>query len=166
MMKRNLIVSGLLLVGLVFVLALGSVFPAASTAQAQIGTATAEPATVQVAIDPNLGPILVDGKGMTLYLFQADTPGVSNCTGPCAAAWPPLTLTGGAMPTGSMNVTGKLGVITRADGSVQVTVNNLPLYYFIQDKAPGDVKGQGINAFGGLWYAVKPDGTPNTGMNK
>jgi predicted lipoprotein with Yx(FWY)xxD motif len=165
-MKRNLIVSGLLLAGLVFVLALGAVFPAASAAQAQMGTATAAPVTIQVATDPKLGPILVDGKGMTLYLFMADTPGISNCSDACAAAWPPLTVASGAMPTGSMEVSGKLGTITRADGSVQVTVNNLPLYFFIQDKVPGDVTGQGINAFGGLWYAVKPDGTPNTGMNK
>lgn len=163
MKNRNILTSGLILLGLILVLALVSALPASAPAQAQMATTTATPVTVQVATDPTLGPILVDGKGLTLYLFQADTPGVSNCAGPCAAAWPPLTLASGAQPTGSMDVTGKLGLLTRADGAVQVTINNLPLYYFIQDKAPGDVKGQGINAFGGLWYTAKPDGTPNTG---
>ena len=92
-------------------------------------------------------------------MFLADKPGVSNCTGACQAAWPPFTVPMGRAPTGTPEVTGKLGTITRPDGTDQVTINDQPLYFFIQDMKPGDVKGNGVNAFGAEWYAVKPDGT-------
>jgi predicted lipoprotein with Yx(FWY)xxD motif len=103
------------------------------------------------------GTYLTDGDGKTLYLFAPDTGGKSVCNGPCAQAWPPLmgTATAGTGVTGSM-----LGTTTRDDGSIQVTYNNHPLYYFIKDKAPGDTVGQGVNAFGGLWWLVAPGGTP------
>jgi predicted lipoprotein with Yx(FWY)xxD motif len=150
------------LAALILILALAGLSVAAVSAQGIGAAATPTPATVQVAMSPTLGPILVAENGMTLYLFQIDKAGVSNCTAACLMAWPAQTLTGG-MPTAGMGVTGELGTLTRPDnGAVQVTVNDLPLYYFVGDKQPGDVKGQGINAFGGLWYTVKPDGTPNT----
>jgi predicted lipoprotein with Yx(FWY)xxD motif len=148
---------------LILILLLAGLSVAAVSAQGIGMAATPVPATVQVAMNPTLGPILVDEKGMTLYLFQIDKAGVSNCTGACLTAWPALTLTGGATPTAGMGVTGALGTLTRPDnGAVQVTVNKLPLYFFIKDKLPGDALGQGVNAFGGLWYTVKPDGTPNS----
>ena len=158
MRNKKRIMSKLLWISMILIFGLAA-FPIAASAQMP----TQASADVQVANDPKLGPILVDGSGRTLYLFMADKPGMSSCSGACLAAWPAFSLPSGKSPTGSPAVTGKLGTITRPEGTVQVTVNNLPLYYFIKDMKPGDVTGQGINAFGGLWWAVKPDGTPNTG---
>jgi predicted lipoprotein with Yx(FWY)xxD motif len=87
---------------------------------------------------------LVDSRGFTLYIFANDTAGsgTSACTGGCATAWPPLTVTGGA--TAGEGVAGELGSITRDDGSTQVTYNGLPLYFFASDTAPGDTNGAAI----------------------
>ena len=106
-----------------------------------------------VATNPTLGKILVNGQGMTLYTFGADTPGTSNCSGACLQNWPALTITSGNPVAGS-GVTGTLGVITRADGTKQVTLNGMPLYTFFKDSKAGDANGQGITAFGGLWSVV------------
>jgi predicted lipoprotein with Yx(FWY)xxD motif len=108
-------------------------------------------ATVMVKNDPKLGDYLVDAKGMTLYMFTKDTPGVSNCSGGCLTAWPPLVATGDLLS--GPGVTGKLGFITRADGAKQVTYNDMPLYYWASDVKPGDVTGQGV---GGVWFVVPP----------
>jgi predicted lipoprotein with Yx(FWY)xxD motif len=115
--------------------------------------ATAEGAsTVQVKQDPKLGAYFVDAKGMTLYLFKKDSPNTTVCYGGCAQAWPPFTASGAlTLPDG---VPGTLGTITRTDGTSQVTYNGTPLYYFAQDKAPGDVKGQGL---GGVWFVMAPN---------
>lgn len=78
---------------------------------------------------------------MTLYSFDADTQGVSNCNGTCATVWPPLTVPAGVTPTGGAGVTGQLATIMRGDGSTQVTYKGLPLYFFHNDTKPGDTKG-------------------------
>ena len=90
---------------------------------------------------------------MTVYIFTKDVKdsGKSACSGDCLATWPALTVAAGATPTGGTGVTGKLGTITRDDGTLQVTYNGLPLYYFKNDKAPGDANG----IYTG-WEAVKP----------
>jgi len=127
---------------------------AASPSPSQAGTGT----TIAVATNAKLGkPILVDGKGMTLYLFVADTGTSSTCYSSCATIWPPV-LTDGAPQAGSGADKSLLGTTTRTDGKVEVTYAGHPLYYFIQDKAPGDDKGQGINGFGGLWWVMSPAG--------
>ena len=72
---------------------------------------------VETSDNPTLGTILVNGQGMTLYTFKKDTGGVSSCNGGCASLWPPLTVAKGATPTAAQGITGKLGVITRSDGS-------------------------------------------------
>jgi predicted lipoprotein with Yx(FWY)xxD motif len=100
-----------------------------------------------------LGTVLVDGKGMTLYMFEKDKDGKSSCDGACAAAWPPLTTSGKAAP-GSGVKASLLGTTQRADGSTQVTYNNWPLYYFVKDAAPGDTAGQDVDAFGAEWYVL------------
>jgi predicted lipoprotein with Yx(FWY)xxD motif len=110
-------------------------------------------ATIQLSKDAKLGDILVDSKGMTLYRFEKDQANVSNCSGGCAAAWPPLVVAAGQSPTAGDGVTGKLDVITRQDGSRQVTYNGLPLYYFASDSKPGDTNGQDV---GDVWYVVHP----------
>lgn len=106
---------------------------------------------VKVSSKDGLGRFLVDGKGMTLYLYTKDSPGVSVCKDGCLEAWPPLLTNGD--PQAGEGVTGKLGTITRDDGTVQVTYEDLPLYYYASDTKTGDTTGQGV---GGVWYVVEP----------
>ena len=118
-------------------------------------TATTSPAagsttgsfTVQASNNATLGKtILVNAQGTTLYRYDRDSAGTSNCTGSCATAWPPLAATVGTLTAGS-GVTGTLATISRADGSKQVTYNGMPLYTFQQDAKPGDATGDGVNSF-------------------
>jgi predicted lipoprotein with Yx(FWY)xxD motif len=122
--------------------------------------ATASAAGMVATVDlhnSSLGSILVDSQGKTLYLFEADKNGKSTCSGPCATAWPPL-LSSGA-PQAAMGASASLlGTTARGDGGSQVTYAGHPLYYFVGDKAAGDVTGQGINQFGAKWYVVGKDG--------
>jgi len=96
----------------------------------------------------------VDSAGKTLYTFDGQTTDPLKCTTACLSAWPPLLSTQApAVPSG---VNGKLGLVTRSDINVQqVTFNDMPLYYFVQDQAPGDTKGQGVKGFNGNWMVVK-----------
>lgn len=98
------------------------------------------------------GMVLADGKGLTLYYFTRDKrdSGTSVCTGGCASAWPPLT-TPVKAPAG-VRLPGPLGMITRAGGVKQVTVNGFPVYYYAEDKTPGQVTGNGA---GGTWHVIK-----------
>jgi predicted lipoprotein with Yx(FWY)xxD motif len=105
------------------------------------------------------GTALVDGAGRALYLFEADTGTMSTCTGACAQVWPPLLASGGMPGTSGAAQAGLMGTTARGDGTRQVTYNGHPLYYFAGDTAPGDVKGQGIDNFGGSWYVVSPVGS-------
>lgn len=123
-------------------------------------TSAAQGPVIMVSDTANLGSILTDAKGMTLYVFTRDTAGVSNCYGTLAASWPPLLVTNGATPTAASGFKGTLGTIQRKDGSTQVTVNNMPVYYFAKDKNSGDTTGQGI---GKVWYVIDASGTM---MNK
>jgi predicted lipoprotein with Yx(FWY)xxD motif len=107
--------------------------------------------TVQVRNVGSFGNILTSADGKTLYMFDRDTPGTSNCTGTCATTWPPLMLASGN-PTAPSGFTGTLGVINRSDSGRQVTYNNQPLYNFSGDSAAGDTKGDGV---GGIWHVVK-----------
>lgn len=107
--------------------------------------------TVSVRSDPDLGDILVDARGMTLYLFTKDETGVSHCYDDCATAWPPLL--SDAAPTGPDAVADGLDTITRDDGGQQVTYNGQPLYYWFKDAQPGDTTGQNV---GGVWFIVNP----------
>lgn len=107
----------------------------------------------------DLGEIVVDGQGMTVYMFTNDTQGAttSACADQCAAAWPAVHA---ASATPSVEgVTGDVGTITGIDGEPQATLNGWPLYLYAQDQAPGDVTGQGV---GGVWYAISPGGEPIT----
>lgn len=103
---------------------------------------------------PNLGTVVIDGQGFTLYRFDKDTanPPKSNCDGDCAAAWPPVASKGVGAATG---ITGQLGEVVRSDGTRQLTLAGWPLYRYAKDTAPGETKGDGV---GGTWHAVAPDG--------
>jgi predicted lipoprotein with Yx(FWY)xxD motif len=116
---------------------------------------------IAVATNAKLGQILVDESGMTVYLFVADTGTASTCYTACATIWPPV-LTTGAPQAGTGVTASLLGTTTRTDGKVEVTYAGHPLYYFIQDKAAGDAKGQAINGFGGLWWVLSPAGAAIT----
>jgi predicted lipoprotein with Yx(FWY)xxD motif len=118
--------------------------------------------TVDVAHNGNLGDILVDSQGRTLYLFQKDSGTTSACFGECAQNWPPLRAAG--KPTvGKGADAAKLGTTKRSDGKPEVTYNGHPLYLFANDKQAGDANGQGIQAFGGGWYALSPSGDQVSG---
>lgn len=110
-------------------------------------------ATVMTA-SSDLGTILVDGKGMTLYLFTKDTQGSgkSTCEGECLAAWPPLL---GDPQAGEATDQALLGTITRSDGTTQASYNGWPLYYWVKDSAPGDTTGQGVNK---VWWVLDANG--------
>ena len=118
------------------------------------GTASA---SVQVSDHPELGQILVDGEGTTLYMFDTDErgAGASACTGGCLDAWPPLTTDG--TPESGESVTAELTTFERGDGSTQVAAGGWPLYYWQGDSSPGDATGQGVND---VWWVLRPDGTP------
>jgi len=120
-----------------------------------------QPTTVSVGGNEELGDFLVGPDGMTLYLFTNDEPGVSNCYDQCAVRWPPLLVPAGFEPTAGEGVTGTLGVTERTDGTLQVTYNDMPLYYWINDVAPGDATGQNV---GEVWFVVPPEGEMSTGM--
>jgi predicted lipoprotein with Yx(FWY)xxD motif len=123
-------------------------------------TSNGRPATIGIA-NTGLGSILVDAKGRTLYLFQKDVGTKSACTGACATDWPPLraaekpTLGSGANPS-------LAGTTPRSDGTPQVIYNRHPLYLFSGDQKSGDTNGQGVNAFGGLWYVLSSSGNQIT----
>lgn len=109
------------------------------------------------AAKTSLGTILVDGKGMTVYMFAADKDGKSACTGSCAVYWPPVPAPA-TLPSSLDGVTARLGSITRDDGSKQLTVAGMPVYTYAGDKAPGTTSGQGTNLSGGLWWVLSPSG--------
>jgi predicted lipoprotein with Yx(FWY)xxD motif len=125
-------------------------------------TSAGKSATIGVA-DESLGKILVDSQGRTLYLFKKDTGTASTCTGECAVDWPPL-LENGTPATGTGANASLLGTTTRPDGKRQITYNGHPLYRYEQDTKAGDTNGEGLSAFGGLWYAVSPSGNQVTGQ--
>lgn len=119
-----------------------------------IGAPAAGGAAIQVA-STRLGNVLVDGAGLTLYMFTADADGISACYGDCATSWPPLIAD--STPSLGAGLDGDaFGLITRDDGEAQVTFHGMPLYLFAGDSAPGDVNGQGV---GGKWYVLGSDGT-------
>ncbi|WP_405866170.1 SCO0930 family lipoprotein [Streptomyces sp. NBC_01515] len=122
--------------------------------------AAAEPAgQLTVANNPDLGKVLSDGAGLTLYRFDADTanPPKSNCDGDCATAWPPVPADDATAGAGIDKAL--LGEVTRTDGTKQLTVGGWPAYRYAKDVNAGDVNGQGVGA---KWYALAPDGKKAT----
>jgi predicted lipoprotein with Yx(FWY)xxD motif len=106
--------------------------------------------------DPTLGTYLTGQNGMTLYVTTSDTPDASACTDTCATTWPPLTVATGATITGPSDATGAFATITRSDGTIQVTYNHMPLYYYSGDSAAGGTTGQGLN---GTWFVAPVSGS-------
>ncbi len=104
-----------------------------------------------------LGSYLVDAKGRTLYLFEADKTSSSTCYGACANLWPPLT-TSGTVKAGSSVMASALGTTHRKDGATEVTYHGHPLYLYAGDSQPGQTTGQALNQFGAKWYVVSRSG--------
>jgi predicted lipoprotein with Yx(FWY)xxD motif len=104
-----------------------------------------------------LGMVLVDSKGMTLYDFQKDQGEESSCYGACAKAWPPLLTEGEPQPSNGADAS-MLATTERKDGTTQVTYAGHPLYGFEGDKAPGEANGNNVDAFGAEWYALDASG--------
>lgn len=150
----------LLTLGLAGCSTAGSATPSPSpspAAQGDAPTTTGSSPSVDVTVAAtSLGTVVVDGKGMTAYYFDADVKGSgkSTCTGACAAAWPAIEAAT-AKPKVS-GVTGTVSTIKGVDGGRQITIDGRPIYTFIGDEKAGDVTGQGDK---GVWYVVNPDGT-------
>jgi predicted lipoprotein with Yx(FWY)xxD motif len=104
-----------------------------------------------------LNPVLVNGAGLTLYRFDNDTakPSKSNCNADCAVKWPPVLVTPGSKVFIAGIKKSAIGIVKRADGTLQITVGGWPAYRFAQDKKPGDTLGQGV---GGTWFGLTPNG--------
>jgi len=115
------------------------------------------------AVNEGLGKILVNSQGRTLYLFQKDSGTTSECTGACAANWPPLRANSPPRIGGGANAS-LVATTMRSDGSRQITYNNHPLYTFVKDTKAGDTNGEGLTAFGGTWYAISPAGNQVVGQ--
>jgi len=98
--------------------------------------------------------VLTNARGFTLYSFAPDTPTKSKCNGTCAQNWPPVK-----GPATAPGVKGTFGTIKRSNGSAQATFDGHPLYTFVGDTAPGQAKGNGLNAAGGLWHEVTTSGS-------
>jgi len=130
--------------------------PETTTTTAAATPTTAEPSAgmALVIAETNLGTIVVDEAGRTLYMFVPDDQSESVCYDQCATTWPPFT---DEASTGDGVDASLLGTSPRTDGSSQVTYNGWPLYYFAGDGAAGDTNGQGLND---VWYVISPAGEP------
>ncbi|MFD7319638.1 SCO0930 family lipoprotein [Streptomyces sp. NPDC059875] len=120
------------------------------------GGGAAEPAgQLAVADTKQLGKVVTDSEGFTLYRFDKDSssPPTATCEGDCAKVWPVVSASGAKPPAGVDP--SLLGEVTRTDGSKQLTLDGWPMYRYAKDTKPGDLNGQGV---GGTWFAAAPDG--------
>ncbi len=107
---------------------------------------------VQLMANATLGQVLTDSSGRTLYFYTKDTTGISVCTGGCKDIWPPFYVS--SLRAAAGLDAADFGTITRPDGAKQTTYKGWPLYYYKNDAAPGDAKGENV---GTVWYVSKPD---------
>jgi predicted lipoprotein with Yx(FWY)xxD motif len=121
-------------------------------------------APISTLVNPEEGEYLVDGRGMSLYMFKADTPGIggspptSACNdGPCIGTWPPLLSETAPTSDDKVDAT-MLGTMLRDDGTKQVTYDGWPLYGYYEDARAGDILGDDIESFGEDWYLIGPHG--------
>jgi predicted lipoprotein with Yx(FWY)xxD motif len=123
----------------------GGTTPTASSSTSLIKTATA-------TVNGTSETILTNSQGLTLYYRTSDVPPSTVCSGGCAGAWPPLVVSGSGAPTSAASLSGKLTVVTDANGK-QVEYNGHPLYTYSGDTGPGQTTGEG---FGGVWHVCTP----------
>jgi predicted lipoprotein with Yx(FWY)xxD motif len=163
MSKRFWAIAALAALGMVALVAAGCGSSDSSSTSTTVASSTAATssggaASLEVADNPDLGQILTDGDGNTVYLFEKDQNGKSSCSGSCAAAWPPVTTTGNAQAGDGVD-SSLISTTKRDDGSEQVTYDGHPLYLYEGDTSPGDTTGNGLDQFGAEWYALTPDGS-------
>jgi predicted lipoprotein with Yx(FWY)xxD motif len=136
----------------------------ASTGSAPAAGSSASASATGTVITTHPGSaatFLTDGSGRTVYLWAKDGMNMSDCSGACAAAWPPVPATGKLTATGGAKAS-DLGTITRSGGIKQVTYDGHPLYYFVGDSGPDQTAGQGSDNFGAKWWLVAPSGAKIT----
>ena len=122
-------------------------------------TKKVQPAGSSISLmQTSVGRALADANGRTLYLFASDKPGVSTLSAAGRAVWPPFTATTRPRATGGAAA----GLIGTVPATGQVTYKGHPLYYFVGDKSPGQVHGQGLNEFGARWYVLSSSGSAVT----
>jgi predicted lipoprotein with Yx(FWY)xxD motif len=114
---------------------------------------------VDVRTVPGYGEVLVTDQGKALYLFSADAPMSSNCTGYCVQSWPPLVAKGGARAGDGVDAK-LLSTAQRSGGDLQVFYAKHALYTYIHDTKPGMTTGEGVKTYGGTWWLVSPSGHP------
>ncbi|HEU5354530.1 MAG TPA: hypothetical protein VFU65_08705 [Actinocrinis sp.] len=164
---QALIISAAVPVGAVVLAACGgaAATTAAAPAAAPSGgsaTAAAPPASsasIKTASVGQLGTVVVNSQGMTLYRFDADSnnPPASHCDSSCTKYWPPV-LAGSGTPAVQGVSASLLGTVTRSDGTKQITLGGWPLYMYVGDHAAGDANGQGLDASGAKWWALTATG--------
>lgn len=115
-----------------------------------------ETGSVVTGGNTDLGEVLVDGEGMTLYMFENDDQGDPTCYDDCEENWPPLLSQAQPLAVGQAD-NDLIGTVERDDGSMQVTYNDWPLYYWQGDENPGDTEGQGQ---GDVWWVIDIEGEP------
>jgi predicted lipoprotein with Yx(FWY)xxD motif len=135
---------------------------AAATASPAMATEASDPTAWQAASTLTVrssayGRILFDSRGRALYAFTRDPRGRTVCNGACAAAWPPYVLRGRLQAGGPVKRS-LLGTTRRTDGTRQVTYAGRPLYYYVNDRRPGEVRCQNVSGFGGLWLVMRANG--------
>ena len=113
-----------------------------------VGTVTSFAAEPAMVAENGGAKIYTDAKGMTLYTFDKDTAGVTNCYDKCATNWPPFAADASAKAEGEWTL------VERKDGSKMWAYEDKPLYTYVKDKKAGDVTGDGA---GGVWHVAKPD---------
>lgn len=130
-----------------------STAPASKSASSSAGATT-----VSASESPELGMVLVDSEGFTVYSFAKDKGATSSCYGACAEAWPAV-IASGKPAAGEGAMSSQLGTTKRKDGTLQVTYAGHPLYTFVEDHKPGEANGNGSTAFGGEWNALEESGS-------
>jgi predicted lipoprotein with Yx(FWY)xxD motif len=130
-----------------------------STSTSTTSSSGASGASVSTRTISGLGPVLVNAKGLTLYIFEPDKHAKVTCLATCAQLWPPDKLSGAAKATGSGEVEASLlGSASDPEGGSVITYDGWPLYAYVSDAEPGQVNGQGLETNGGLWYVIAPSG--------
>ncbi len=130
----------------------GAGAPAADMTEAPAAAAGGD--AVVTTAETDLGEVLVDADGLTLYGFTDDSGGTSSCSGDCAATWPPVIVEEGFAVGGGLDE-GTFATTEREDGTLQLVAGDWPLYRYAADAAPGDVNGQAV---GGVWFVVDAAG--------
>ena len=143
-------------VGAVVAAGLSACSGSSSGATGAVGSAASTTRAVLAPAHTALGTVLVDHSGRTVYRLTADARGHSTCNAQCLVYWPSVAPRSRA--TSLPGISARIGATKVAGGGSTVTVGGWPVYTFVSDSARGDVKGEGVKSFGGVWYAVSPSG--------